>query len=210
MGGNLQIGIALDTKGPEIRTGLLVGGATAEVGTRVDRCRALVEERVVLFDCFMDHVGWAFLVARCKQGYEGAISKKIVIILTGGPACRSVEMLKQMITCGMNIARLNFSHGSHEVVILRGFCYFTVARSLDLETRNYLMSHHMDGVFIIYIAVCLSMSVYLPDVWRPSGSHVWLRVSPQTQRIEHPDRVVFSFRSPYLDYTRMLVLKYVE
>ncbi|MEM7163747.1 MAG: pyruvate kinase [Bacteroidota bacterium] len=40
-------------------------------------------------------------------------TKQTKIIATIGPSCSSKEALKEMILSGMNVARLNFSHGDH-------------------------------------------------------------------------------------------------
>jgi len=70
------------------------------------------------------------------------VLRKTKLIATIGPACDSLETLKAMIRAGMNVARLNFSHGTHEEHRKRLECIRQAAAEIDanvavmLDTRG--------------------------------------------------------------------------
>jgi pyruvate kinase len=63
------------------------------------------------------------------------------IVATIGPSCRSIDILQNMIVAGLDVARLNFSHGSHDyhrqsIAIVRRAadnCRHQVAIALDTK-----------------------------------------------------------------------------
>ena len=78
--------------------------------------------------------------------------RKTKIVCTLGPASSDVEMIKKMILSGMNVARFNFSHSSHEehlallknVIQARDELKMPVATMLDTKGPELRLGQ-MDG-----------------------------------------------------------------
>ena len=83
--------------------------------------------------------------------------RKTKIVCTIGPASESEEMLEKLMNAGMNVARLNFSHGSHEEHKGRIDTIRKVAKRLNktigllLDTKGpEIRTHNMkDGLIVL-------------------------------------------------------------
>jgi pyruvate kinase len=61
------------------------------------------------------------------------MSRKVKIVATIGPACESEATLEKLILAGMNVARMNFSHGTHEQHAQRIACIRRVSDRLNVS-----------------------------------------------------------------------------
>lgn len=83
--------------------------------------------------------------------------RKTKIICTIGPACENAETLKKMCKNGMNVARLNFSHGTHEehqakidlIKSVREELELPIAIMLDTKGPEYRIKTFKDKKIIL-------------------------------------------------------------
>ncbi|MBR2454328.1 MAG: pyruvate kinase [Clostridia bacterium] len=79
--------------------------------------------------------------------------RKTKIVCTIGPACSNEETLREMCLAGMNVARLNFSHGTHEYHLenirmikkVREELNLPIAILLDTKGPEYRIRSFKDG-----------------------------------------------------------------
>ncbi|MBP3301276.1 MAG: pyruvate kinase [Clostridia bacterium] len=93
--------------------------------------------------------------------------RKTKIVCTIGPACSDEETLKQMCLAGMNVARLNFSHGTHEqhlkvintIKKVREELNLPIAILLDTKGPEYRIKTFRDGKITLKDGDTFSLTV---------------------------------------------------
>ena len=110
--------------------------------------------------------------------------RKTKIICTIGPACQNEETLTQMCLAGMNVARLNFSHGDHAeqkekmelVKKVREKLNLPVAILLDTKGPEYRIRTFKEGKVEIQTGAVFTFTTdeIEGDETRVSVNYKWL------------------------------------
>jgi len=74
-------------------------------------------------------------LAKWEEDAVDSLNRKTKIICTMGPSCWEVDKLCEIIDCGMNVARLNFSHGDHEG---HGACVARIREAAKLRPSKHV------------------------------------------------------------------------
>ena len=90
--------------------------------------------------------------------------RKTKIICTIGPACENDDTLREMCHAGMNVARLNFSHGTHEehqkkidlIKKIRKELNLPIAIMLDTKGPEYRIKTFEDGKILLKASSSIS------------------------------------------------------
>ena len=96
--------------------------------------------------------------------------KKTKIVCTIGPASESPEILEQLIKAGMNVARLNFSHGDHDEHLTRIQRIRQISKDLDqpvgimLDTKGPEIRTHKMAEDVVHITKGDTVRVSMKEV----------------------------------------------
>ncbi len=123
--------------------------------------------------------------------------RKTKIVCTIGPACEDPQILEQMCLAGMNVARLNFSHGSPEehlaridtIKKIRAKLGLPIAIMLDTKGPEYRIGRFAHGKEILHEG---DLFTFTPEELEGDATRVSVSYKKLAEEMKPGDRILVS------------------